>query len=106
VDFVTTDYWWQARTLEGSFWFFSDLIGERGRDRFERFWRSEQSVDSAFVAAFGEPIGDWTARWQRSMLPRLPLGPGVGIPTASLALLLGGLSITVTLLFVGRRQVV
>jgi hypothetical protein len=102
---VTTDDWWRNRSFTGVAWFLSDLVRAQGRERFARFWRSELPVDSAFAAAFGEAIGDWTAQWQRTMLPRLPLGPTVGSASAGLALLLAGLAIALALVWVRRRQV-
>lgn len=102
---VATEGWQRDRTIEGAFWFLSDLIREHGRERFGRFWRSELPVDSAFAAAFGVPLGEWTARWQRTMLPRLPLGPAAGMPAAGLALVLAGLAIAATLVYASRRQV-
>ena len=49
-------------------WWMGDLESEFGRERFARFWRSDQSVDDAFLAAFGESIESWTMRWaQRRM---------------------------------------
>ena len=40
-----------------------DLGAEFGHDRLTQFWTSDQTVEEAFVAAFGEPIGEWTMRW-------------------------------------------
>lgn len=41
----------------------SDLIQERGRDAFRRFWTSPLPVEAAFQQAYGEPLGEWTHRW-------------------------------------------
>lgn len=43
--------------------FLSDLVDDKGRDRFKAFWRSNRSVDQAFADAFGERLGEWTSRW-------------------------------------------
>lgn len=43
--------------------FLSDLIQEKGQERFRRFWKSELPVEPAFEAAFQEPLADWTLRW-------------------------------------------
>lgn len=102
---VPTDYWWRRRSLEGAEWFLSDLVRDQGRERFGRFWRSAASVDSAFAAAFGEPIGDWTRRWQHTMLPVLQLGPATRPTDAGLGLLVAGLAAVAALIYVGRRQV-
>jgi hypothetical protein len=45
--------------------FVSALITEFGRDKFQRFWSSDQPFEQAFQAAFGESLGRWTARWSR-----------------------------------------
>jgi hypothetical protein len=44
-------------------WFLSDLIRQEGRDRFARFWRSEQPLDASFREAFGRDLGEWTRDW-------------------------------------------
>lgn len=44
-------------------WFLSDIIRQEGRDRFARFWRSEQPLDASFRAAFGRDLGEWTRDW-------------------------------------------
>ena len=43
--------------------FLSDLIRDKGRERFRTFWTSDQPLPHAFAAAFGEPLGAWTSRW-------------------------------------------
>ena len=52
-----------------------DLESEFGRDRFARFWTSDQPVEDAFAAAFGEPIGVWTMRWAQERLGVQKAGP-------------------------------
>jgi hypothetical protein len=52
-----------ARPPEANF--ISDLITDKGRDRFRAFWKSELSFEQAFQAAFGESLGHWTAAWAR-----------------------------------------
>jgi hypothetical protein len=44
-------------------WFLSDIIRQEGRERFARFWRSEQPLDAAFREAFGRDLGEWTRDW-------------------------------------------
>ena len=44
-------------------WFLSDLIRLEGRERFSRFWKSDQSFESAFGEAFGRDLGAWTHEW-------------------------------------------
>lgn len=56
--------------------YLSGLVREMGRDRFARFWTSRSPVDSAFLAAFGQPIDQWTAHWARTWVPDMPpFGP-------------------------------
>ncbi|HSE51404.1 MAG TPA: hypothetical protein VLB00_04405 [Gemmatimonadales bacterium] len=44
-------------------WFLSDIIRQEGRERFARFWRSDQPLDAAFHEAFGRDLGEWTRDW-------------------------------------------
>ena len=44
-------------------WFLSDIIRQEGRDRFARFWRSEQPLEASFREAFGRDLGEWTRDW-------------------------------------------
>ncbi|HJR36428.1 MAG TPA: hypothetical protein VJ817_15835 [Gemmatimonadales bacterium] len=44
-------------------WFLSDIIRQEGRDRFARFWRSEQPLEASFREAFGRELGEWTRDW-------------------------------------------
>lgn len=61
-----------------------DLEAEFGRDRFGRFWTSDQPVEHAFAAAFGESIEAWTMRWAQERLGVQKAGPS----TDGLSLLL------------------
>lgn len=44
-------------------WFLSDIIRLEGRERFARFWRSDQPLEIAFREAFGRDLGAWTHAW-------------------------------------------
>ena len=44
-------------------WFLSDIIRQEGRERFARFWRSEQPLEASFREAFGRELGEWTRDW-------------------------------------------
>lgn len=44
-------------------YFFSDLVRLRGRDRFAAFWQSPSAVDTAFAAAYGVSLEQWTMEW-------------------------------------------
>lgn len=52
-----------------------DLESEFGRERFSRFWTSDQPVEDAFTAAFGEPIELWTMRWAQDRMGYQKAGP-------------------------------
>jgi hypothetical protein len=58
-------------------WYLADLVRDRGRDTFARFWRANQSPDSAFASVFGQSIAEWTRAWLREHRPELHAGPGV-----------------------------
>jgi hypothetical protein len=45
--------------------FLSDLIEEKGKERFSMFWKSDTPFEKAFEDAFEEPLADWTYRWAR-----------------------------------------
>lgn len=57
--------------------FLASLARERGADAFRAFWQSSAPPDSAFEAAFGEPPGQWTARWMRARYGWFGDGPGL-----------------------------
>lgn len=44
-------------------WWLSDLIREKGRERFTRFWKSDQPFEEGFREAFGIELGAWTRAW-------------------------------------------
>lgn len=46
-------------------WYLSDVIRLEGRERFSRFWRSDQPFEAAFREAFGRDLGAWTREWGR-----------------------------------------
>ena len=63
-----------------------DLEAEFGRDRFARFWTSDQPVEAAFVTAFGEPIEVWTMRWAQDRLGYQKAGPSTDVLSVFLTL--------------------
>jgi len=63
-----------------------DLEAEFGRDRFARFWTSDQTVEDAFTAAFGEPIEVWTMRWAQDRIGIQKAGPSVDLLSVLLTL--------------------
>jgi hypothetical protein len=77
-----------------------------GRDRFSSFWRSTAPVDSAFRAAFGQPLDQWTARWARAGLPDFPpFGPAPRPIAIVFALPLGIVALAGAVAVATRRQV-
>lgn len=52
-----------ARLVGGHY--LSDLIADMGRERFQRFWRSELPLAEAFRESFGTGMAEWTGRWAR-----------------------------------------
>ena len=54
-----------------------DLEAEFGAERFARFWTSDQSVDEAFLGAFGEPMEEWTMRWAQGLMGFHKTGPSI-----------------------------
>lgn len=83
----------------------SDLDAEFGSARFARFWHSDTDVETAFQAAFGEPVGEWVMRWGRQRLE--PLDPGSLNAPGHLAETLAtfALAILLAVAIARRRQV-
>lgn len=82
------------------------LVHEMGRDRFGQFWRSTASVDSAFAAAFGQPMDQWTAHWARAFVPDLPpFGPAPRLSAVFFGFALAAIAVAAAAAFVTRRQV-
>jgi hypothetical protein len=63
-----------------------DLEAEFGGERFGRFWTSDQAVDDAFAAAFGEPIEMWTMRWAQERMGPQKAGPSTDLLSVLLTL--------------------
>jgi hypothetical protein len=82
-----------------------DLEREFGPDRFGRFWTSEAGVGEAFQAAFGEPVGEWMARWVATHIGHIQrgAGPAKAAYPGTMALLL--FSTLVAGLWARRRRV-
>lgn len=97
-------YWPRSFAIDDRY--LASLVHEMGRDRFGRFWRSPQPVDSAFLAAFGQPLEQWTARWARAFMPDMPpFGPAPRPLAAVSALLLALGAVAAAGLYVTRRQI-
>ncbi|HTS88123.1 MAG TPA: hypothetical protein VMG41_06485 [Gemmatimonadales bacterium] len=63
------------RRLLGSGSFLAAVARSVGPDRFQELWTTELPVDSALSLALREPVGEWTARWQRTIGPAPALTP-------------------------------
>ncbi len=85
--------------------YLSDLVTDRGRDRFARFWTSDLPVDSAFANAFGIPIEDWTMQWARAQFGIPRRGPNAPLSSTLFSLSIAGLFVAVAAAFATRRQV-
>ncbi len=78
--FVQLPLWIHEDGARGRFgdaesWWMADLEEEFGVERLRRFWTSEQDPDQAFLAAFGEPIVEWTMRWAQAQQGPQRAGP-------------------------------
>lgn len=95
-----------SRNLPADDRYFAALIHDMGRERFANFWRSSAPVDEAFLAAFGEPVGAWTATWAHNFTPDLPpFGPRPRPIAVFLGLALAAVAVAGAGLWVMRRQV-
>ena len=97
--------WWRdERLIQGS-QYLGDVAREVGYDRFLGFWNSTEPVDTALAAALKAPVGEWTERWERRFVPRLPLGAAAPLSAAVLGILLGGAAVALVARGAMRRQV-
>lgn len=83
----------------------ADLADAIGPERFQRLWNSELPVDTALTAAMRMPIGDWTRRWQATIVPPIRLGPSASLGATLLATLLGIVAVLLVGLTASRREV-
>ncbi len=97
--------WWRSQRVLYSDRYLAEVAREVGHDRFLRFWSSTEPVDTALAAALKMPVGEWTVRWQRRFVPRLPLGAAPPTSSAALGILLAGLAVVAVALGAVRRQV-
>jgi hypothetical protein len=105
---VVSRAWWTAarNSLYDGDRYFVDLIREMGRERFTAFWRSPQPVERAFHDAFGLPIERWTARWERTRMGHLRVGPRIRPLSIFIGLFAAALCVAGGAYFARRRQVV
>ncbi len=92
--------WWASEPG----YFFADLVHDRGRERFTRFWRSSLPVDSAFATTFGVPLDRYVSDWLRGDRT-MRLGPSIRISSVLLSLLFVVLVVGAGAVLTTRRQV-
>jgi len=102
---VTSRRFWQQQRLIGATFYLSDVAREIGRDRFLEFWNSSLPVDTSLARALRQPVGEWTARWQRHFAPQLRLGPAAPPGGTLLAVLLAIACVATVTLTARKRQV-
>lgn len=81
------------------------VLHTAGPERFADFWTTALPVDSALTLALGEPVGQWTARWQRSQLPFLRVGPAPRLASVLMGLVLSGVAVGAAMAIGMRREV-
>lgn len=69
---------------------FMAMEAEFGAARFERFWRSDADVETAFAAAFGVSLGEWMMQWTQRYHGVDVRGPRVDLMSVLLSLLAVG----------------
>jgi len=92
------------RLVEGQR-FLGDVARAVGRDRFQSFWTSALSVDTALAAALKRPVGEWTAGWQRDFVHPIRLGPAPPLGGVAIALAIAALAVALVAVTASRRQV-
>ena len=97
--------WWQGQRLAGGDRYFADAVRAIGRDRFHRFWNSEDPVDTALTTALRRPIGEWTREWQAQLVPPVRLGPASRPSDTLLSLMLAAAALGFVAVTVARREV-
>ena len=101
----TEQQWWRPPSLAGAGRYFADLVDDIGPERFSRFWNSELPTDTALATAMRMPVGEWTRRWQATVVPRIRLGPAAAISATLLATILGVVAVLLVALTASRRVV-
>jgi hypothetical protein len=93
---------WRGDELQG---YLADLVRQMGRERFAQFWRSPLPRDSAFAAAYGMPMEEWTHRWLVEQRPNVHVGPAIRTSSVFLGLLFAGLLVAGGAYYTTRRQI-
>ena len=97
--------WWRPPSPARADRYFADLVAAIGPERFGRFWNSELPLDTALATAMRMPVGEWTRRWQATLVPPIRLGPAAPFSATLLATLLGVAAVVLVMLTATRRQV-
>jgi hypothetical protein len=84
--------------------FLADAVRTLGRERFQAFWTSPDSLPVAFEKATGQPWGEWINGWMTEKYGTIRSGPGVSPYTFGTATLIVILSVMITLRFAVQRQ--
>lgn len=76
-----------------------------GADRFTRFWKSDQDVETAFASAFGMPVGEWVYSQTARYRDRIHATPRMSLETIVLTAVIVALLIALTAATAQRRVV-
>jgi hypothetical protein len=85
--------------------YLSDMVLHMGRERFARFWTSEASVESAFAAAMGMPLEEWTMRWAQDQIGEWDYRAEPRLSSIALSLLIVSAFVAASAAWARRRQV-
>ena len=96
---------WKPPAPAGAWRYMADLADAIGSERFQRLWNSELPVDTALTAAMRMPIGEWTRRWQATVVPPIRLGAAAPLGATLLATLLAIAAVGLVALTASRRAV-
>ncbi|UCG87541.1 MAG: hypothetical protein JSW71_03065 [Gemmatimonadota bacterium] len=99
-------YWrWSFPLGPRSRSFLSDMVLALGEDRFQRFWSSDEQVETAFSSAAGVSLADWTMDWARQQIGVPPRGPSAPPASAALSLVVAIAFAGAGVVYAARREV-
>lgn len=103
---VPPDRWDVGKSLlAGADHYLAAVLQQAGAERFQEFWTTTLPVDSALSLALGEPVGRFTARYQREVGPAPRFGAATTPLDAALGLASAALVVGLTMLAQRRREV-